>query len=49
MIKNNSHILYGNKVPFSKTHRSFLERCDFFMNKTELGSLFNIFIGVCRN
>ncbi len=41
MIKNESHILYGNEIPLNKTHHSFLNGA-FFMNKIKQRSLLTI-------
>ena len=46
------HTIYIVKAQigsFNLSHRFIIERCDFFMNKTELGSLFKVFMGVCRH
>ena len=41
MIKNESHILYGDEIPLNKTHHSFLNGA-FFMNKIKQRSLLTI-------
>ena len=46
---HNIYIVRAQIGSFNKSHRSITKRCDFFMNKTELGSLFKVFIGVCRH
>ncbi|PDP67362.1 hypothetical protein CLI70_11535 [Prevotella intermedia] len=46
---HNIYIVRAQIGSFNLSHRSITKRCDFFMNKTELGSLFKVFIGVCRN
>ena len=46
------HTIYIVKAQIGSinlSHRFIIERCDFFMNKTELSSLFKAFMGVCRN
>lgn len=46
---HNIYIVRAQIGSFNKSHRFVIERCDFFMNKTELGSLFKVFMGVCRH
>lgn len=41
MIKNESHISYGDEIPLNKTHHSFLNGA-FFMNKIKQRSLLTI-------
>lgn len=46
------HTIYIVKAQigsFNLSHRFIIERCDFFMNKTEFSSLFKVFMGVCRH
>lgn len=46
---HNIYIVRAQMGSFNLSHRSITKRCDFFMNKTGLRSLFKVFMGVCRN
>ena len=46
---HNIYIVRAQMGSFNLSHRSITKRYDFFMNKTELSSLFKVFMGVCRN